>query len=116
MDCLVVAPTCWYHFWEKNVNNSAKFACQIWYLSVPYIYSIMCANTFVFHGNYFSKCAKEKKNKQKMNNSLKAHTSGALYFKSDVYSPLICGHLHSKLGLVWTRDHEQAFIVLCSLH
>ena len=52
-------------------------------------------------------CEKKKKTK-KMSDFLKAYisgTAGAIYFTSGMCSLPICWHLHSKFGLVWSRDH-----------
>jgi len=44
-----------------------------------------------------------------MSDFLKAYISGmagAIYFRSGTCSFLICRHLHSEFGLVWSRDHR----------
>jgi len=62
---------------------------------------------------------KEKKTK-KMSDFLKAYisgTAGAIYFRSVMCSLSISWHLHSKFGLVSSRDHgamDAHKIVLCS--
>ena len=51
---------------------------------------------------------KEEKNPKKISDFLKAHisgTAGVIYFRFVVCSLPICWHLHSKFGLVWSRDH-----------
>ena len=43
-----------------------------------------------------------------MSDFLKAYisgTAGAIYFTSGMCSLPICWHLHSKFGLIWSRDH-----------
>jgi len=70
----------------------------------------------------FASVQKEgKKKRKKMSDFLKAYisgTAGTIYFKSGICSlPYICQHLHSELGLVWSRDHGATNvhkIVLCS--
>ena len=65
---------------------------------------------------------KERKKKTQENEQLfvKAYisgTAGAIYFRSSICSLSICRHLHSKFGLVWSRDHRATNahkIALCS--
>ena len=71
--------------------------------------------------NLWQFCAnmrKEEKRK-KISDLLKAHVSGAIYFKSGMCSLLIFWHLHSELGCTQTRDHgatNACKIVYCSLN
>ena len=54
---------------------------------------------------------KKKKEMKKMGNFLKADISGmacTIYFKSGLYSPLICWHLQSEFGFVCTKDYGTA--------
>jgi len=73
---------------------------------------------FPFYGS-FSSVRKEEKMK-KMSDFLKAHISGlagVINFRPGMHSLPICQHLHSKFGLVQSRDHgvtNGCKIVLCS--
>ena len=72
----------------------------------------------------FCRCVKRKRKirrkrskKEKMSKFLKAQMAGVIYFRSGMFSPLICQYLHSKFGAVRTRDHRATNmhkIILCS--
>jgi len=73
------------------------------------------------HFIVFCRCVKRKRKirrkrskKEKMSKFLKAQMAGVI---SGMFSPLICRHLHSKFGVVRTRDHgatNMHKIILCS--
>ena len=74
---------------------------------------------------FFQVCKKKKKNKKKSEENERlfeglyynSGTADTIYFRSVMCSLPICRHLHSKFGLVWSRDHgamTACKIVLCS--
>ena len=66
------------------------------------------------------KCVKRRKSNKENERLFEAYISGTasvIYFRSGMCSLPICWYLHSKFGLVWSRDHRATNvpkIALCS--
>ena len=60
-----------------------------------------------------------KKKQNRLSPTYISGTAGTIYFRFSMSSLPMCWHLHSEIGLVWSKDHRAMnacnIIILCSL-